>query len=106
MLTYVCIVIRDRVSNARVYGVASIVGILLSLVACASSVFLRRLSRHYSEMSFIEYSADCDFPIQNLPYGIFSTAADVSCAPNQLPPFLAKKPYRSLYIVICMKICM
>ena len=34
MRTYVCIVIRDRVSNARVYGVASIVGILLSLVAC------------------------------------------------------------------------
>ena len=28
------IIIRNRVSNARVYGVASIVGILLSLVAC------------------------------------------------------------------------
>ena len=28
MRTYVCIVIRHRVSNARVYGVASIVGIL------------------------------------------------------------------------------
>ncbi|KAK2164142.1 hypothetical protein LSH36_68g07006 [Paralvinella palmiformis] len=24
-------------------------------------------------MSFIEVSADCDFPIQNLPYGVFST---------------------------------
>ncbi|XP_014220060.1 fumarylacetoacetase [Copidosoma floridanum] len=24
--------------------------------------------------SFIEYSADCGFPIQNLPYGVFSTA--------------------------------
>ncbi|EZA52348.1 hypothetical protein DMN91_007249 [Ooceraea biroi] len=23
--------------------------------------------------SFIEYSADCDFPIENLPYGVFST---------------------------------
>ena len=34
MRTYVCIVILYRVSNARVYGVASIVGILLSLVAC------------------------------------------------------------------------
>jgi fumarylacetoacetase len=27
-------------------------------------------------MSFVEYSADCDFPIQNLPYGVFSTAGN------------------------------
>ncbi|XP_058792315.1 fumarylacetoacetase [Phymastichus coffea] len=26
--------------------------------------------------SFIEYSPECEFPIQNLPYGIFSTAND------------------------------
>ncbi|XP_072020166.1 fumarylacetoacetase-like [Amphiura filiformis] len=25
-------------------------------------------------MSFIQYNKDCDFPIQNLPYGVFSTA--------------------------------
>eukprot|EP00121_Abeoforma_whisleri_P016695 Awhi_evm1s15308 len=25
-------------------------------------------------MSFVSYSADCEFPIQNLPYGIFSTS--------------------------------
>ena len=31
---YLCIIIRNRVSNARVYGLASFVGILLSLVAC------------------------------------------------------------------------
>ena len=29
------------------------------------------------EMSFIEVSAECHFPIQNLPYGIFSTASNV-----------------------------
>lgn len=28
--------------------------------------------------SFIDVKADCDFPIQNLPYGVFSTAADPS----------------------------
>ncbi|XP_071507873.1 fumarylacetoacetase-like [Diadema antillarum] len=26
--------------------------------------------------SFIQYGADCQFPIQNLPYGVFSTAAN------------------------------
>lgn len=29
-------------------------------------------------MSFIEVSANSDFPIQNLPYGVFSTKEDVS----------------------------
>lgn len=28
--------------------------------------------------SFIEYSSQCEFPIQNLPYGIFSTTENVS----------------------------
>lgn len=34
--------------------------------------------------SFVEYGADCDFPIQNLPYGIFSvrTGADASDSPR------------------------
>lgn len=27
-------------------------------------------------MSFIQYAADCDFPIQNLPYGVFSATPD------------------------------
>lgn len=27
--------------------------------------------------SYIEYSDDCDFPIENLPYGVFSTIDDV-----------------------------
>ena len=26
--------------------------------------------------SFVEGAADSDFPIQNLPYGVFSTASD------------------------------
>lgn len=30
--------------------------------------------------SFIEYDADCEFPIQNLPWGVFTTAANV-CGP-------------------------
>ena len=29
-------------------------------------------------MSFIEVSPDSDFPLQNLPYGVFSTADNVS----------------------------
>ncbi|XP_026287584.1 fumarylacetoacetase [Frankliniella occidentalis] len=28
--------------------------------------------------SFIQYDASCDFPIQNLPYGVFSTPGDVT----------------------------
>lgn len=28
--------------------------------------------------SFVEYSSDCDFPIENLPYGVFSTKNNVS----------------------------
>lgn len=28
--------------------------------------------------SFINYTPDCDFPIENLPYGVFSTSDDVS----------------------------
>lgn len=28
--------------------------------------------------SFISYPEDCDFPIENLPYGIFSTDNNVS----------------------------
>lgn len=28
--------------------------------------------------SFIEYSAQCEFSIENLPYGVFSTADNVS----------------------------
>jgi hypothetical protein len=28
-------------------------------------------------MSFIEVSVDSDFPIQNLPYGVFSTKDNV-----------------------------
>lgn len=28
--------------------------------------------------SFIEYDAACDFPIENLPYGVFSTASDAT----------------------------
>lgn len=31
-------------------------------------------------MSFIEVSPDSDFPLQNLPYGVFSTADNVSFA--------------------------
>ena len=27
--------------------------------------------------SFIEYDSDCEFPLQNLPWGIFSTADNV-----------------------------
>ncbi|XP_076167290.1 fumarylacetoacetate hydrolase [Ptiloglossa arizonensis] len=26
--------------------------------------------------SFVEYTSDCDFPIENLPYGVFSTASN------------------------------
>lgn len=29
-------------------------------------------------MSFVPVAADSDFPIQNLPYGVFSTAGNVS----------------------------
>ena len=28
-------------------------------------------------MSFVAYGAESDFPIENLPYGVFSTAANV-----------------------------
>lgn len=28
--------------------------------------------------SFINYSPDCEFPIENLPYGVFTTADNVS----------------------------
>lgn len=28
--------------------------------------------------SFIQYDQDCEFPIQNLPYGVFSPAIDVA----------------------------
>jgi len=28
--------------------------------------------------SFVQYSPDTDFPIENLPYGVFSTENDVS----------------------------
>ena len=37
------------------------------------------------EMSFIEVSAESHFPIQNLPYGVFSTASNVRervCVPK------------------------
>lgn len=30
--------------------------------------------------SFIEYSQDCEFPIENLPYGLFSTEGKVIIA--------------------------
>lgn len=30
-------------------------------------------------MSFVEYAETNDFPIENLPFGVFSTAANVSC---------------------------
>lgn len=29
-------------------------------------------------MSFVQYDENCDFPIENLPFGIFSTNNDVS----------------------------
>lgn len=50
----------------------------------------------YPRMSFIEVSAESHFPIQNLPYGVFSTASNVRiktdtgkliarCEGNRLP---------------------
>lgn len=30
-------------------------------------------------MSWIQYSADCEFPIQNLPYGVFHLTTETSC---------------------------
>ncbi|KAL6955094.1 fumarylacetoacetase [Sarracenia purpurea var. burkii] len=29
-----------------------------------------------SKASFVDYSPECDFPIENLPYGVFSTKDD------------------------------
>jgi hypothetical protein len=35
--------------------------------------------------SFVEYTPETDFPIENIPFGVFSTAAEVRfCAPS--PP--------------------
>lgn len=31
-----------------------------------------------ASMSFIPVAQDCDFPLQNLPYGVFSTTGNVS----------------------------
>lgn len=33
-------------------------------------------------MSFVQYSADHPFPIQNLPYGVFSTDAEPKTRPG------------------------
>eukprot|EP00002_Diphylleia_rotans_P037578 TRINITY_DN840_c0_g1_i8.p3 TRINITY_DN840_c0_g1~~TRINITY_DN840_c0_g1_i8.p3 ORF type:complete len:108 (+),score=11.56 TRINITY_DN840_c0_g1_i8:637-960(+) len=38
----------------------------------------RRSARMSTLRSFVEYDATCDFPIQNIPYGVFSTAANAS----------------------------
>lgn len=32
---------------------------------------------NYTEMSFVEVPPNCHFPIQNLPYGVFSTRDEV-----------------------------
>lgn len=37
-----------------------------------------QLQRPITMQSFIEYDANSDFPIENLPYGVFSTPSDVS----------------------------
>ena len=47
-------------------------------------------------MSFVQYSADCDFPIQNLPYGVFTSAGNVSL--NQLGGLSAALP-----LSLCVK---
>ena len=52
-------------------------------------------------MSFVEYSADCDFPIQNLPYGVFSTAGNVS---RVLLYGFYKLP-SSVYFFLCVCVC-
>ena len=44
-------------------------------------------------MSFISVSADSHFPIQNLPYGVFSTKSDVSLIKNiEIRPYCFASP--------------
>ena len=59
---------------------------MATLTFCAS-IFAAQISKQFClnlrqvqevEMSFISVSADSHFPIQNLPYGVFSTKSDVS----------------------------
>lgn len=35
-----------------------------------------------TKQSFVDYSSSCDFPIENLPYGVFSTKDDVRFMKN------------------------
>ena len=54
---------------------------LVLRITNAQSFFDRLSSKSFFRItmkSFIEYSAQCEFPIQNLPYGVFSTSDDVS----------------------------
>ena len=38
------------------------------------------ISAHLCRMSFVEVPEGHPFPIQNLPYGVFSTADEVTCS--------------------------
>lgn len=47
---------------------------------------------HLVSMSFVSVAPDSDFPIQNLPYGVFSTAANVSRGRGRATPHLGPLP--------------
>lgn len=56
-----------------------------------------------ASMSFVPVAEDSDFPIHNLPYGVFSTTGNVSCharlpgAGREGVPF-AQNPHSSLWL--------
>lgn len=49
--------------------------VFLSNCDCQST----NVTLQFSKMSFIPVTPESHFPIQNLPFGVFSTADNVSC---------------------------
>ena len=85
---YVCIIIRNRVSNARVYGVASIVGILLSLVACEKSDFFSGSQDQDEKKSFPGL-------LMLLQTSGRSNGSALSRQSNRAPPVLERRRLRT-----------
>ncbi|KAF4532055.1 hypothetical protein B566_EDAN016127 [Ephemera danica] len=52
--------------------------IFLCLLDSSSRRRVAPVSDKFTMKSFITYSENCDFPIENLPYGLFSTASDAT----------------------------
>lgn len=53
---------------------------IIPLCTCCSD----RTQNQIRKMSFVPVQNDSDFPLENLPYGVFSTATNVSFYENQL----------------------